>query len=236
MIPTLYAPGRIQAEHFDFGKFYDSTRANLGGAYRLNEAVDIEVTSDIGGGYDIGWMTTGEWMDYSVLCMQTGRYRLEMRLASVTGAARYIVMVDNVVVAGPIRSINTGGWQSFTTVRSTNSFQMTVGMHKVRIFTFVGGANFNYFDLIYMQPGDTVPPATSDNTISNVPQPVKFAQCGNGVCEAGESCFNCGSDCAGQPGSYCCSGDSPLGYFTGPSWSSGAGHCTPPPSGVLPSQ
>ena len=37
-----------------------TTAGNAGGAYRTKH-VDIEVTADAGGGYNVGWMAAGEW-------------------------------------------------------------------------------------------------------------------------------------------------------------------------------
>src|SRR5204863_1633344 len=57
-------PGLIEVENFDEGgqgiAYSDTTSSNFGGKYR-STAVDIESTSDIGGGYDIAWVAAGEW-------------------------------------------------------------------------------------------------------------------------------------------------------------------------------
>jgi probable HAF family extracellular repeat protein len=55
-------PGTIQAENFDDGgegvAYHDTSTGNKGGAYRSTD-VDIEATSDAGGGHDVGWMAAG---------------------------------------------------------------------------------------------------------------------------------------------------------------------------------
>src|SRR4029079_14056714 len=69
-LPSAYAmaaaaslPGTIQAEDFDDGAngvaYRDNSAANSGGQYRTSD-VDIEVTSDTNGGYDVGWTAAGE--------------------------------------------------------------------------------------------------------------------------------------------------------------------------------
>ena len=58
-------PGTIEAEDFD--AFWDSTDENEGGQYR-STAVDIEPTTDAGGGYNVGWLADGEWLEYSIAC------------------------------------------------------------------------------------------------------------------------------------------------------------------------
>src|ERR1043166_9586449 len=78
-------PGTIQAEDFDEGgegvAYHDNSAGNSGGAYRSTD-VDIETTGDIGGGYNVGWMTAGEWMNYAVNVAQTGTYLLTARVAA----------------------------------------------------------------------------------------------------------------------------------------------------------
>ena len=63
-------PGEIEAENFNTGgqgvAYNDNEAANNGGAYRVNEGVDIEACTDDGGGYNVGWLNPNEWMDYSV--------------------------------------------------------------------------------------------------------------------------------------------------------------------------
>ena len=55
-------PGVIQAENFDNGgqgvAYYDTTPGNTGGAYRSTD-VEIQATSDTGGGYNVGWLGHG---------------------------------------------------------------------------------------------------------------------------------------------------------------------------------
>src|SRR5207248_2459365 len=63
-------PTVLQAENFDLGgegvAYHDTDAANLGGAYRPTEAVDLEPTTNPGGGYDVGWMHAGEYLQYTV--------------------------------------------------------------------------------------------------------------------------------------------------------------------------
>src|SRR5438093_1455171 len=60
-------PGKIAVANFDNGgegvAFHDATPGNAGGAYRATN-VDLEASSD--GGYDIGWLDPGEWVNSTV--------------------------------------------------------------------------------------------------------------------------------------------------------------------------
>jgi subtilisin family serine protease len=144
-------PGQIEAENFDDGgegvAYHDSTPGNLGGQYRQTD-VDIQATSDVGGGYSIGYVTPGEWLIYSVSVSATGTYSLDLRLASLTGDGTFHVEVDGVNVTGSITMPNTGGWQIWQTV-TRSGISLTAGPHRVRIAFDTAGAigyvgNVNY--------------------------------------------------------------------------------------------
>src|SRR5439155_19218917 len=65
--PTL--PATIQAENFDNGAqgvaFNYPFTGNNGAGYR-NTPITLETTADTGGGYDVGRIVAGEWLNYSV--------------------------------------------------------------------------------------------------------------------------------------------------------------------------
>jgi hypothetical protein len=115
-------PGTIQAEDFDTGgeglTFHDTTAGNRGGVYRQTN-VDLEATVDSGGGYDVAWIAPGEWLAYSVDVRQAGSYALEARVASNGTGGAFHVEVRGVNVTGSLAVPNTGGWQTWTTLRRT---------------------------------------------------------------------------------------------------------------------
>lgn len=112
-------PGTIQAENYDTGgsavAYSDSTSGNSGGAYR-NDNVDIESTTDTGGGYDVGWIAQGEWLRYTVNVTAAGTYNIAARVASSGGGGTFHVEVNGVDQTGPMTIPNTVGWQSWTTI------------------------------------------------------------------------------------------------------------------------
>lgn len=240
----LVAPGRIQAEYFDVNGYFDNTPANTGSEYRPHESVDIESTLDIGYGYNVGWMRAGEWLQYTVDVLEAGNYRVEFRIASKTGGGQLLFLMDDYGQVGPINIIATDNWQNFATVQPTTLFPVTAGKHVFKIFVFTPGCNLNYFELVKVSPGDSIPqPQGGVDVVPNTGvATVNFAKCGNGICEAGEDCFSCKSDCKGDVSvmssttRFCCSGNRPEGFLQGEGWPAGAGKCSPPPAGILPSQ
>ena len=113
-VPSL--PGMIQAEDFDEGAYRDISGGNAGGSYRPGD-VDIESTSDVDGGFNVGWMEAGEWLAYTVNVANAGVYGVEFRVASAGRGGTFHLEVNGVDRTGPISIPDTGGWQSWTTVQ-----------------------------------------------------------------------------------------------------------------------
>jgi hypothetical protein len=144
-------PGVIQAEHFDQGSantaYVDTTAGNSGGSFRTTD-VDIQATTDAGGGYNVGWIRPGEWLAYSVDVSQSRLYTVSARVASNGAGGTFHIEVDGVDVTGAITIPNTGGHQTWTTV-TKSAGTVSAGAHRVRVvFDAIGptGAfgNVNY--------------------------------------------------------------------------------------------
>ncbi len=139
-------PGRIQAEDFDLGgagvSYQDGDPGNNGGAYRVLEDVDIEVTADFGGGYNVGWFGPGEWLDYTVEVPKDGggEYLLQIRAASPGGSAGVGLRFDGEDPLGTIALPATGGYQAWTTLRRTVVLEPGV---RVMRFENRGSESFN---------------------------------------------------------------------------------------------
>ncbi|MEM8930636.1 MAG: family 16 glycosylhydrolase, partial [Acidobacteriota bacterium] len=69
MTPTA-VPGTIEIEDYDLGgdgvAYFDTDAINAGGAYRPDEGVDLEGSSDAGFGFNAGFIVDGEWTEYTV--------------------------------------------------------------------------------------------------------------------------------------------------------------------------
>ncbi len=149
-------PGIIQAEDFDIGgsdvAYRDSSSGNSGGRYRLTDHVDIEVASDSGGGYDVGWVAGGEWLKYTVTVDAAGTYDLEFRVASAGAGGTFHLEADTVDLTGRLTVPNTGGWQNWTTVRKSG-VALKAGKQIWRLAMDTNGAtnavgNFNYLRVV----------------------------------------------------------------------------------------
>jgi peptidoglycan/xylan/chitin deacetylase (PgdA/CDA1 family) len=140
-------PGTVQAEDFDNGGndcgYLDTTTGNNGASYRTTESVDIQATGDTGGGFNIGWVAAGEYLDYTVSVGSAGNYRLELRTATTAAGKTVDVSVGGVLVADNLAVTNTGSYQSYATI-SVPSVALTAGSKELRVLFNQGSVNLNW--------------------------------------------------------------------------------------------
>lgn len=152
-------PGIIEAENFDRGgqgvSYFDSTSANEGGAYRLDERVDLQNCNL--GGYNLGWAEPGEWLEYTIDVKDAGVYSLGARVASQDLGGHFTVELknaDETETAG-IADFNfgsTGGWQTWTTYRQDDIY-LNAGVQIIRINIIKGGFNLDTLGLFQYHTG-----------------------------------------------------------------------------------
>jgi predicted amidohydrolase len=147
-------PGRLEAENFDNGganiAYRDTSAGNTGTQYRPAEDVDIQLTKDAGGGYNVGWTTAAEWLNYTVSVASAGTYTIGARVASSGPGGTFHVETNGVDRTGPMPIPDTGGWQNWTTITATAS--LPAGQQMLRIVLDTNGAtgvvgNLNWLDL-----------------------------------------------------------------------------------------
>ncbi len=163
---TIAIPGRFEAENYDKGgqgvSYSDTETANRGGEYRTTEGVDIETTTDVGGGYAVGYIRAGEWMEYTVNIAKAGKYNIDTRVASNGQGGTFHIEIDGADVTGPITIPTTGGWQNWITL-STEEIDLPSGTHILRIAmdsvgTNGGVGNINYLEISpYQAPYNETP-------------------------------------------------------------------------------
>jgi hypothetical protein len=138
----LVVPGTIQAEAFDNGgegvSYHDTTAGNSGGAFR-NTDVDIETAS--GGGYDVGWIDAGEWLNYTVNVSSAGSYTAQIRVAGF-GGTMHIRFSASSNVSTSVSVPSTGGWQAWTTVNVPVT--LVAGIQQMTLLFDTGGYNVDW--------------------------------------------------------------------------------------------
>lgn len=156
--PIRSLPGRIQAEDFDTGgegvAFHDSDDSVPSGGYR-DDGVDLDVTGDSGGGYDIDWDAAGEWLEYTVdVPDAAAAYSVSLRVACPGDGRKLWLRLDGAVLAVfPVP--NTGGAQNWQTV-TLPRVPVTGGPARVlRLESPEGGFRLNWLEFNRLQTCDT---------------------------------------------------------------------------------
>ena len=158
-------PGQIQAEDYDTGgqgvAYNDTTNGNTGGAYRSND-VDLQATSDNGGGYNVGWIAGGEWLEYTTN-VSPGTYNIQLRVAAQPSNPGDIVVKLGNQTLGTIDVTNTGGWQSWQTKTLSNQNITVSGQQVLRLEMAGGNFNINWINFVSTSPNptNTPPPPTA---------------------------------------------------------------------------
>jgi beta-glucosidase len=147
-------PGKIEAEDYDVGgegvAYHDTTPGNEGGEYRSDD-VDVQSTTDVGGGYNVGWGDKGEWLEYTVDVASGGQYDIQVRVASAAVSGTLHVEFDGVDVTGPMIFVGTGDWQKWTSVFARR-VSLTAGQHTMRLSMNSGAFNVNWVSFIESAP------------------------------------------------------------------------------------
>ncbi len=196
-------PGRIEAEHYDegTGAYFDINQGGDGG-FRAGDGVGTEGSSE--GGYNIGWVVDGEWLEYTTNVNQAGNYTIGFRVASQADARKLHLEVDGVNVTGSVNIPNTGGFQTWQTVTVSN-IQLTTGSHIIRVHFEANDINFDYLDFTYDGDANTAPIADFEASTQT-------------VCLGGSVTYTSVS----------------LGQITGYAWNFGAGATPATATGVGP--
>ena len=126
----LLIPGKIEAE-----------------AFSVNQGLQLETTTDAGGGQNVGYTNTGDILDYRVRVLKSSKYYIEIRVASAGTAGRieiqqlnsYGAVINTVTVNIPV----TGGWQTWKTIGT--SIDLTEGICALRVKILQPEFNMNWY-------------------------------------------------------------------------------------------
>ena len=158
--PTLNIPGRIEAE--DYLDYTDTTNGNSGGAYR-NDDVDIQTTNDTSGGFNVGWIASGETLSYNVNIAEAGTYEVTFRVASQQSGNKTLHLeLNNQNISGPVTfNTNGAGWQSWQNV--STEVDLPAGEHVLKVVMDSSNFNLNYADFSLVEDSSPI-----DQTISDI--------------------------------------------------------------------
>lgn len=163
-------PGVIQAEEYDKGgqgiAYNDTTTGNSGSSLRSDD-VDIQATSDVGGGYNLGWIANGEWLEYSIYDVTDGIYNIELRVAAQgTAAGKGIKLTLDGKNLGTVNFSGTDGWQTWETVTLENVAISSESDVILRLDMIGGGFNLNDIEFIPSSGNIALGKTTSQSSIA----------------------------------------------------------------------
>lgn len=123
-------PGKIEAEDFIF-----------------QSGVQLETTSDIGGGQNIGYLDANDYLDYEVEVASTGTYKVEYRTASQNPGGLALQLLDTSGTAVTLHLASfpaTGDWQTWATY-DENTF-LNAGQYTLRVLITQAPFNMNWMN------------------------------------------------------------------------------------------
>ena len=125
-------PMRIQAEDFD-----------------TNQGWELETCTDTGGGVNLSYSSTGDYVEYSILVPQSGTYQFDYRISSnnSNGGQFRVALVSNGQISELHRTTlaSTGGWQSWKTLSA--QAQLEAGTALLRFEVLRPEFNLNWIDI-----------------------------------------------------------------------------------------
>ncbi|MBS7229627.1 RICIN domain-containing protein [Flavobacterium psychroterrae] len=123
--------------------------------YSAMNGIQVEATTDTGGGSNVGYTETGDWLAYNNINFPTtGSYLIEYRVASgVTGGKLSSDLSGGTIVLGNVDIPNTGGWQNWQTVSQT--VNVNAGTYNFGIYIQNTGMNINWIKITKVGAGLT---------------------------------------------------------------------------------
>lgn len=123
-------PGRVEAESYDAA-----------------QGIQTEPTADTGGGLNVGYIDTGDYLDYKLTSAANDYYTVQFRVASwIDGAQLQLqqpVGLEGIATLATVTLPNTGGGQVWQTVTVSNVV-LPVGSLTLRVKALSNGFNFNW--------------------------------------------------------------------------------------------
>jgi endoglucanase len=125
---TAAVPATIQAE-----------------SYCQMSGVQTETTTDTGGGRNVSYIDTGDWVNYPINVPAAGRYRVSYRVASTAATGNISFEREGAGVLGTLAVPSTGGWQTWRTI--SHEVDLAAGQQTIRLNIKGGGFNLNWLQI-----------------------------------------------------------------------------------------
>ena len=157
-------PGTLEAGHFDLfeggqgqGIAYLDVSPGNDGEFRPEEAVDV--TEITGEGATVGWISAGEWLEYTVEVQQAGYYDLALRYTSgnQAGGGPLRFESDGQPLGTPTSVGYSGDWDTWAT-HTVADLPLKSGQQVLRVYFERGELNLGRMTFTYATPLDYAQP------------------------------------------------------------------------------
>jgi len=131
-------PGKVEAEDYFF-----------------QSGLELENTTDAGGGQNIGYLDNGDYADYYISVSEAGSYYVDYRTAAQNESGA--VKLEIIAPGGTAEFLHqvsfpsTGGWQNWTTTR--DRVYLEAGEHHLRMTIMAPLFNMNWLEFSYRSNG-----------------------------------------------------------------------------------
>lgn len=152
---AIAIPGTFESALYDSyeggrgqGIAYNDVSPGNAGDFRPNEYVDA--TQVNGEGATVGWISNGEWLEYTVNIAQSGLYNLSLRYASGNnaGGGPFNLLLDNKMINENISVSSSGDWDKWNT-KTVNDIPLIKGQHVLKVEFKGGELNFGKLTFEY---------------------------------------------------------------------------------------
>jgi endo-1,3(4)-beta-glucanase len=156
-------PGTIEAGSYDYFEggvgqevsYFDTDAANQAGSFRSPEYVDAGATT--GEGNTVGWISDGEWMEYTVNVASAGTYNMNIRYTSgnSTGGGPFWFENSSGTKISPDITVamNDVNWTAYAD-KAVTGVTLAAGVQVIRMK--VGTAGFNLGKMTFTYTGGNV--------------------------------------------------------------------------------
>ena len=112
--------------------------------YSNQQGTQVENTADSGGGKNVGYIDTGDFLEYEINVPETKDYNFEFRVASLNKTVRFDVLSNGNYLSS-ISKESTFGWQNWITTKKT--IRLNQGTQTIRLLATDGGWNINWLQI-----------------------------------------------------------------------------------------
>jgi len=116
-------------------------------SFTINIGMILEICSDEGGGYNLGYIDPGDWAEYAINVSKTGYYKGNLRIAGASNTGRLVIQTPDgeILNQDTVAIPYTGGWQYWSSLPV--EIILYEGLQRLRITALSPHFNINWLSL-----------------------------------------------------------------------------------------